>query len=173
MAADYLVIGHFSFVDDTHQAIIKMREKGVNNVTLYSPVPNHDLEEELYRGQMRSPVRRFTLIGAFLGCCLAFLMTIWMSMDWPLRTSAKSIVSIPPFVVIGFECTVLIGGIVTLLGMLHLARIPNIFRSPGFRPDFTNNVFGLVARVPKEESETIRDEFQRCGAAKVEIEYVR
>lgn len=173
MSAQYLVIGQFKYVDDTKTAISCLKAKGVRDFRLYSPVPNHELEEEIYKGKRRSSVRMFTLLGGITGCLGAFLMTIWMSLDWPLRTSAKPVIAIPSFVVIGFECTVLLGCIFTLIGMLHFSRIPNIFRCPGYRPDFTKNLFGLVARVSKEDADSIKGEFEKCGAAFVEVEYVR
>ncbi len=170
---DHIVIGHFRYVDDTKQAIVRLKQGGFSDLQLFSPVPNHDLEEELYREKPRSAVRRFTLIGAVTGCLGAFLMTIWMSHDWPLRTSAKPIISIPAFVVIGFECTVLLGCIFTLLGMLHLNRLPNIFAAPGYRPNFSKDVFGLVARVTKEKTEQVKTELKKAGAFEVEVEYAR
>ena len=173
MSTDYLVIGHFKFVDDTMSAIKRLQEKGLETIELYSPVPNHELEDQLYIKRRRSPVRIFTLLGALTGCFGAFLMTIWMSVDWPLRTSAKTVISIPAFVVIGFECTILIGAIVTLLGMLHHSRIPNLFPTPGFRPNFTQGTFGLTVRVSKEQADAIKDEFKKIGAAEVEVQYVR
>lgn len=173
MSADYLVIGYFKFVDDTKQAIVRLKEQGHSQYWVYSPVPSHDLDEEIYRGKLRSPVRLFTLTGAIVGCLGAFLMTCWMSMDWPLRVSAKPIISIPAFVIIGFECTVLFGCLCTLLGMLHFCKIPNIFACPGYRADFSKDIFGLVTRVSKDEAEKVKQGFVSCGAGNVEIEYVR
>lgn len=173
MSADYLVIGHFKFVDDVQSAIRRLREAGFGEIELYSPAPNHDLEDELYLGKPRSPVRRFTLLGGLTGCLGGFLMTIWMSLDWPLRTSAKTVVSIPAFVVIAFECTILLGAIVTLIGMLLNSRIPTVASFPGFRPSFTNGTFGLVARVNKQQVDVASDKLKGCGASDVEIQYVR
>lgn len=173
MSAEYLVIGHFDFIDDTQSAISKLREEGFEDLKLYSPIPQHDLEDEMYKGKPRSNVRRFTLVGGLSGCTLAFLMTIWMSMDWPLRTSAKTIISIPAFVVVAFECTILLGGIFTLIGMLHYCRVPNFFRAPGFRPNFNEGTFGLTVRVAKEEVTKAKELLGSLGAGKVEEEYVR
>lgn len=175
MSSDYLVVGHFKFVDDTKSAIIKLREKGIDDsqMELYSPLPNHDLEDELYKFRPRSPVRRFTLTGALTGCSAAFLMTIWMSIDWPLRVSAKPLISIPAFIVVAFECTILLGAIFTLLSMFHFSRLPHIFHTPGFRPSFTNNTFGLTARVAKEKTEEVKALLESDGAHLVEVQYVR
>ncbi len=173
MGAEYIVIGHFKYVDDTKSAIVALRESGVSNLQLFSPVPNHELEDELYKGRKPSGVRLFVLFGALFGCLGAFLMTTWMSIDWPLRTSAKPAISIPAFVVIAFECTVLIGCIMNLLGMFHHARLPAILGFPAFRPNFTSGTFGLVARVEKERSDQVAEKLKSLGAQKIETQYVR
>ena len=173
MSSDYLVVGHFKFVDDTQKAIRKLRELGMEQVELFTPFPNHDLEDEMYHGKPRSPVRRVTLTGALTGLTLAFLMTCWMSIDYPVRVSAKPLISVPAFIVIGFECTILIGSILNLLAMFHFSRLPNLFRSPGFRPAFTNGTFGLTVRTAKEKTDELKQMFERLGAEQVEVQYVR
>ena len=173
MAKDYLVIGHFSFLDDTLKVIRSLRDHGYEDLELYSAFPNHDLEEEVYRGKKRSNVRRFTLIGGLCGCLGAFLMTIWMSLDYPVRVSAKPLVSIPSFIVIGFECTILIGAICTLLGMFHYSRIPWLFGTPGHRPDFSEGTFGISVRIPKEQTDAVSQVMKSSGSDKVEVQYAR
>lgn len=173
MANDYIVIGHFKFIDDTQKAIRKLRELGKKQVELYSPFPNHDLEDEMYVDQPRSPVRRCTLAGALTGLAFAFLYTIWSSIDYPVRVSAKPLISIPAFVVIGFECTILFGALANVIAMFHFSRIPNLFRFPAHRPEFTNGTFGLTVRVPEGEAEAMKEVFEKGGAEKVEVQYVR
>lgn len=173
MSKEYAVVGHFEFVDDTVNALRYLREEGREDFHLYSPFPNHELEDEAFVGKRRSPVRMFTLLGGVTGCLGAFLMTTWMSMDYPLRVSAKPIVSIPAFVIIAFECTILLGAIFTLIGMLHNSRIPNPFGAVGFRKNFTEDTFGLVVPSTKDDAEVIKAEFSKLGAKQVEVDYVR
>ena len=61
-----------------------------------------------------SPVRLFTLIGGLTGCAAGFGMTLWMSHDWPVVVGGKPIGSIPPYVVIAFELTILLGALSTV-----------------------------------------------------------
>ncbi|NIP15320.1 MAG: DUF3341 domain-containing protein, partial [Pseudomonadales bacterium] len=68
-----------------------------------------DLEHSLGYGQ--SPVRIFTLVGGLTGAATGFAFTTWTSVDWPLVTGGKPIVSIPAYVVIAFELTVLFGAL--------------------------------------------------------------
>lgn len=178
MSDKYLVVGHFKFVDCTISAIRKLKDLGhtLKTMELFTPFPNHDLEDEMYKGLKKSPVRKLVLLGGLFGCLGAFLMTCWMSIDYPVKVSAKPLISIPAFVVIGFECTILFGNLFNILSMFHFSRIPNFFSQtsfPGHRPNFTNGTFGLTVKVPQEQTEQIKELFEKNGADKVEVQYVR
>lgn len=173
MTGDYVVVGHFKRIEQTKEAICKLREHGCSDIKLYSPFPCHELDDEMYRDKPRSPVRMITLLGGVTGCLGAFLMTSWMSVDWPIRTSAKPLISWPAFVIIAFECTILLGAIFTLLGMFHFSRIPNLWKSPGYSPKFSEGTFGLLARVGKAQVENTEAFLRDIGAHQVEVQYVR
>ena len=164
---EHLVIGSFTFVDEAKEAIQSLRDKGVEDFELFTPLPNHELEDEMYKGKVRSPVRMFTLLGGLTGCFGAFLFTSWMSIDYPIRTSAKSLVSIPAFVIIAFECTILLGAIFTLASMGHFSRVPSPFSKPGHKPEFSNDKIGLSVRVAKEKCSEIEELFKSLGADEV------
>lgn len=172
---DYAVIGHYKFMDDAIRCIRAVREKGytLKELEVFSNCPIHELEDELYIGQKKSAVRKFVLFGGLLGCTLAFLMTCWMSLDYPIRVSAKPFVSIPAFVIIGFECTILIGTLFNVLGVLSLAKLPKLFRNHAFRPNFTDGTFGVTLRVDKDSTGAIEELFKSTGAQQVEVQYVR
>ena len=106
------VLASFVHVDAAADAIRALRARGHRNLVVYSAAPNHEIEEAL--DQSVSPVRLFTLIGGLTGCAAGFGMTIWMSLDWPLLVGGKTIASIPPYVVIGFELTILLGALSTV-----------------------------------------------------------
>src|SRR3970282_1683762 len=66
--------------------------------------------------ETRSRVRWFTLIGGLTGVVTGFAMTIWMANDWPIMLGGKPFSSIPPYTIIGFELTILFGGLLPALG---------------------------------------------------------
>lgn len=137
------VVGVFATLDGTLLALRELKARGYADLRVYSPVPHHELEDVLEKRE--SPVRMFTLIGGLTGCTLGFAYAIATSLDWPLVTGGKPIVSLPPFVVIGFELTILIGALSTVAGMFLNARLPKLGRSPGYDPRFSNDRFGVVA----------------------------
>src|SRR5215472_6303211 len=137
------VVGVFGSIDAALLAVRELKSKGYANLTVYSPTPHHELEEALDQGI--SPVRLFTLLGALTGCAFGFYYAIGTSLDWPLITGGKPIVSLPPFIVIGFECTILIGALSTVAGMFLNARLPKLREAAGYDPRFSNDKFGVVA----------------------------
>jgi hypothetical protein len=167
------VIAEFSSALELRDALRELRGKHSGEVEVYTPFPSHEVEEELYRSRARSPVRFFTLLGGLIGCLGAFLMTCWMSMDYPLRVSAKPIVSIPAFVVIAFECTILLGGIFTLFSMCHFSRIPNICGNAAYRGTFSLSAFGLVVVASEEESLKWKSALEERGAKHVQVQHVQ
>jgi hypothetical protein len=94
------------------------------NVTTLTPFHIHEVEHI-----MKSPtshLRFFTLVGAVSGFVLSFLFIIYTVLSWPLITGGKPLISVPAFIIVAFECTILIGGIVSFLGFLFISRLPNV-----------------------------------------------
>ena len=122
MRGNKAVVGVFSYHDDTIKAIKKIRDAELD-YRVYSPVPTHGIEEAT--STERSPVRFVNGIGALTGLTCGFSLAILCSLDWPIRVSAKDIVSIPGFVVIGYEWTILFGALATLISIFHYCRLPS------------------------------------------------
>jgi hypothetical protein len=64
------VLGLFEDEETAAHAVAALRRSGFEGITAYSPVPPHEILEEL--DQRPSVVRRFTLIGGLLGVILGF-----------------------------------------------------------------------------------------------------
>ena len=137
------VVGVFGTLDGALLALRELKSKGHDSLTVYSPVPNHEIDEVVDLGV--SPVRLFTLVGGLAGCFTGFLIAIWASVDWELIVGGKPIVSLPPYVVIGFECTILLGALSTVAGMILNARLPKLRDAAGYDPRFSNDKIGVVA----------------------------
>ena len=161
------VLGVFAHVDTTVRALEELRAKGYHDMTVYTPVPVHEIEDVLERDRPVSRVRLFTLIGALTGTASGFLLTIWSSMQWGLVTGGKPVASIPPFVVIAFELTILFGGVATLIGLVTLARLPRLRQSGTFDPRFTNDRFGVAVHCAPERRPSVREILTMAGADEV------
>jgi len=167
VAATETVLGVFAHVDTTVHALEGLKAKGYHDLTVYTPVPVHEIEEVLERDRPVSRVRLFTLIGGLTGTVSGFFLTIWSAMKWGLVTGGKPIASIPPFVVIAFELTILFGGIATVLGMVILGRLPRLRPSPTFDPRFTNDRFGVAVHCASERGASVREILRSAGAEEI------
>lgn len=161
------VLAVFEHVDTTIDAIHALK-KDKRKMTVITPVPNHDIADAIDTSQ--SPVRICTLIGGILGGTLGFALCAWTSLDWPLITNGKEILSIPPFMVIMFECTVLIGGLTNLLAMLVFSGLPDLSTSEGYDPRFSEDRFGIWVPCGKADAEAIAGTLRAHGAEEVRVE---
>src|SRR5262245_22403125 len=96
------VLGVFAHVDTTVHALEELKAKGYHDVTVYTPLPVHEIEDVIERDRPVSKVRLFTLVGGLLGTLSGFLLTMWSSLVWGLTVGGKQPASVPPYVVIAF-----------------------------------------------------------------------
>jgi len=159
-------LGVFAHLDTTLDAIKRLRAAGHTDFTVYSPIPRHEIEAAL--GQPVSPVRMFTLIGGLAGCGVGAWLTLWMSYDWPLVVGGKPVGSVPPYVVIMFEMTILFGALSTILGILFNAvfaarRLGTI----EYDPRFTNDRFGIFVPAGADKVARVEALLRETGAEEV------
>ena len=151
------ILASYDYLDSAVEAIESLRKAGFSRkaIRAYAPVPEHDLEHAMGYGQ--SPVRVFALVGALTGAATGFALAIFASTDWPLVTGGKPIVSIPAFVVIAFEMTILFGALSTAIGLFIVTRLPHFRPLVVYDPEFTSGRFGVyVAASPDRMAEARR-----------------
>ena len=93
-------------------------------------------------------------------------MTIWMSLDWPLLVGGKPIAAIPPYVVLAFELTILIGSLSTVAGLLILALAKRTTGLP-YDPSFSDDRIGIFVPAPADQFPDLERLFHAVGAAEV------
>ena len=84
-----------------------------------------------------------TLVGALTGTSTAFAFTSWTSVEWPLVVGGKPIISIPAFIPIVFEMSVLFGALATVIGLFVLSKLPNVKPAVVYDPEFTAGRYGV------------------------------
>ena len=158
------VLGVFAEVDAAVEAIENLRAAGLKRIITFSPMPSHDIEHALHPPQ--SPVRMFTLIGGLTGAATGFALPTWTSLDWPLVTGGKPIISIPPMVVIAFELTILFGALSTIAGLFINARLPRARTQVIYDPSFSAGNFGVFV-VANGSAGKAREIMQTAGAVSI------
>jgi hypothetical protein len=161
------LLASFSHIDAAVDAIRALRATGHRNLVVYSPAPNHELEEAL--SHRVSPVRLFTLIGGLTGCAAGFGMTIWMSYDWPTLVGGKPIASIPPYVVIAFELTILMGALSTVAAVALFSVLMGK-RGIAYDPRFSDDQVGIFVPADSTQIGSIETLLRNAGAVEVRHE---
>lgn len=170
MKKDQGVLAVFSYFDSTIDTITKLRASGYRNLRVFSPFPNHEIEE--VTGGSESPVRFFTLTGATLGALCGLAITTYTSLDYAIQVSAKPIVSLPPFMIIVFELTVLFGALATLLGLLINSRLRRNASVAIYDPRFSDDKFGVMVMCEKRDLKKVEEILKSSGADEVRFEGV-
>ena len=110
----------------------------------------------------------FTLIGGIAGCAIGAWLTLYMSYDWPLVLGGKPIGSIPPYVVIMFEMTILFGALSTILGILFNALFAaRRLGTVAYDPRFTNDKFGIFVPAETARAGPVESLLRGAGAEEV------
>jgi len=148
------ILASYEYLDSTVDAIEKLRKAGFEGVKAYSPYPEHHIEHALGYGE--SPVRVWTLVGGLTGAATGLAFTSWTSLDWPLVVGGKPMISVPAFVPIIFEMTVLFGALSTVIGLFVLSRIPNLKPAVVYDPEFTAGRYGVYVEASGDRLEEAR-----------------
>jgi hypothetical protein len=130
----------------------RLKNRGFEKLEIYSPAAFREIEDVVVEGP--SGVRGWTLAGGLAGVVTGFAMTIWMATDWPIMIGGKPFASIPTYIIIAFELTILFGGLMTLLGLLVVGRLPyGSFgrHDKGYDARFSAEEFGLVVHCPERD----------------------
>jgi hypothetical protein len=165
MSTQMGTLGVYDAVDATARTIERLREAGIKRITVFSPVPSHELEHALHAGE--SPVRMFTLVGGLTGAATGFAFPTWTSLDWPLVTGGKPIISLPAWVIIAFELTILFGALSTIAGLFINARLPQRRIMQVYDPGFSSDRFGVLVMPPSGKESQVRSIMQENGAADI------
>lgn len=114
------MLGVFNDEEILLDAVTKVRKSGVKIYEVFTPFPVHGLDEVLGYKRSRLPVAAFFF--GLTGTILALTMETWMlGFDWPMIIGGKNFASLPPFIPVTFELTVLLAA----LGMVATFMITN------------------------------------------------
>jgi mono/diheme cytochrome c family protein len=120
------------------EAARKVRDSGYTKTDAFAPFPVHGIDEAL--GIKPTVLPWFTLIAGATGTTTALVMQIWMNaVDYPYIISGKPFISLPAFIPVTFELTVLFAAFTTVFAMLGLNGLPKFSN-----PVFTNPKFDRV-----------------------------
>lgn len=161
---DKELVGIFVHLDSLVESVKKLQKMDIKDFVVYSPFPNHEIQELL--GKRPSPVRFYTLIGALVGFFGGFGLAAFTALKWGLITGGKPLISIPPFIVVSFEITVLLAALATIAGLIGNAWLSRR-RRYAYDSRFSQDHFGLALRCPDHRLPRIREMLNSSGVTEI------
>lgn len=153
----YGTVAEFDSADRLVEVAERAKLAGYKAMDAYSPFPVHGLSEAIGFHDVRMPWLIFAggLTGAFFGYTMQWYL---LTVDYTLNVGGKPFNSLPSFVPITFECTILFSAITAVFGMLALNKLPkpyhSIFNTPGFERASQDRFFICIeAEDPQYDSE--------------------
>ena len=162
------ILGTFAYEEDFLAAAKNLTASGFDNISLLSPLPLEEAQEIL--GLDKSPVRHFSLAGAIIGAISGFAMAAGTALVFILPTGGRAIISIPPFLIITYEMTILFGVLFTLLGFHFVSGLP-AWRDKPYLPSACRDKFVVVVEAVAAERVAKADAIIRDAGAE-EIQHV-
>ncbi len=162
------IMGTFMYEEDFLSAAENLKTSGFDNISLLSPLPLEEAQEILGLG--KSPVRRFALAGAIIGAISGFAMAAGTALVFILPTGGRAIITIPPYLIITYEMTILFGVLFTLIGFHFVSGLP-AWRDRPYLPSANIDRFVVVVE-GAEADQVARAEAIIRDAGADEIQHV-
>jgi hypothetical protein len=162
--------GMVAIWEDDHAmvaAAAKVRAAGYRKFEAISPFPLHGIDEAM--GIPRSFIPWVTFVFGLTGCGLGVLFTWWTSaVDWPLIIGGKPMWSLPAFIPVIFELTILFAALSSVAALFLICGLPKV-DPPVIDPDLTSHKFALF--IPEDdvgyESSKVEAFLKELGADEV------
>ncbi len=141
-----IILGVFKDEHDILEAVKATRESGYDIYDVYTPYAVHGLDKAM--GLKPSKLTYVCFFFALLGLLTAIIAQFWIgSIDWPLNVGGKPFNSLPAYLPVAFELTVLFGGLGVVFVMLVLNRLYPGKKERIVHPRVTDDRFVLALEV--------------------------
>ena len=162
-----VVAGIWSEEEAFLEAIKLLKQKGSKKILAITPCPVHGLEELLEIKRSWIP---WVTFGCGLGGCLFGLWFTWWTsvVSWPLIIGGKPMWSLPAFIPIIFECTILLGALSSVGALLYACKIPAL-DPPILDKDLSSHKFAIYFTLKDKVKsvEELESDLKAVGARRV------
>lgn len=156
---------------ETEESILfaakKIKELGYEKFEALSPYPVHGMEEAC--GIKRSWIPYVTAVAGLTGMLLGTWLTWWTSaVNWPVNVGGKPHFSLPAFIPVIFELTILFAALSSVGALIYICGLPKV-NPPVIDPDLTSHKFAIF--IPRSQSGfdevKLTDTFKQLGASDI------
>ena len=171
MAVKKFVVGNFTDEAVLFPAVKKVRRGGYRLHDVFTPFPIHGLDKAM--GLRDTSLHVAGFIYGITGTCTALGFITWaLTIDWRLNFGGKPFFSLPAWIPITFELTVLFASIGMVLTFCYLCQMAPFVKKDHFNLRSTDDTFVMVLECTEKTNEAETVTFlQSLGAAGVEVQF--
>ena len=160
------VMGTFAYEEDFLAAARNLQSSGFDAISLLSPLPLEEAQEVVGLG--KSPVRLYSLAGAIIGAISGFAMAVGTALVFVLPTGGRAIITLPPYFVITYEMTILLGVLFTLFGFHVVSGLPAWHDKPYLASANVDRFVVVVENASGSDAERAESIIRQSGAEQVQ-----
>lgn len=170
MAEKKFVTGNFYDEAVLFPAIKKTRKAGYKIHDVFTPFPIHGLDKAM--GLRDTSLHTAGFIYGITGTTTAVTFITWaLAKDWPIVFGGKPFFSLPAWIPITFELTVLFAAVGMVLTFCYLCQLAPFVKKDHFNPRSTDDTFVMALECTDKTNEGEAVAFlQSLGAQDVKLE---
>jgi hypothetical protein len=170
MALKKFIVGNFLDEAVLFPAVKSVRKAGYKIHDVYTPFPIHGLDKAM--GLRDTSLHTAGFIYGITGTATAVGFITWaLTIDWPLNFGGKPFFSLPAWIPITFELTVLFASIGMVLTFCYLCQLAPFVKKDHFDLRSTDDHFVMVLEATDKTNEAESVAFlQSLGAKDVNVQ---
>jgi hypothetical protein len=171
MSVKKFVVGNFDDEAVLFPAVQKVRRAGYKIHDVFTPFPIHGLDKAM--GLRDTSLHVAGFIYGITGTATAVGFITWaLTIDWPLNFGGKPHFSLPAWIPITFELTVLFAAVGMVLTFCWLCQLAPFVKKDHFNPRSTDDTFVMALECTDKTNETEAIAFlNSVGAKEVNVQY--
>ncbi|MFV0606700.1 MAG: DUF3341 domain-containing protein [Niabella sp.] len=170
MSVKKFITGNFYDEKVLFPAVTKVRKAGYKLHDVYTPFPIHGLDKVM--GHKDTDLHIAGFIYGITGTATAISFITWaLTVDWQINFGGKPFFSLPAWIPIMFELTVLFSAVGMVLTFCWLCQLAPFVKKDHFNPRSTDDTFVMAIECTDKTNEAEAIAFLReAGASDVKVE---
>ncbi|MFT3902859.1 MAG: DUF3341 domain-containing protein [Niabella sp.] len=170
MSVKKFIVGNFYDEHVLFPAVTKVRQAGYKIHDVFTPFPIHGLDKAL--GQKDTDLHIAGFIYGITGTATAISFITWaLTVDWQINFGGKPYFSLPAWIPIMFELTVLFAAVGMVLTFCWLCQLAPFVKKDHFNPRSTDDTFVMAIEcTDKTNEEEAITYLQSVGAQDVTVQ---
>lgn len=171
MGVKKFVVGSFDDEAVLFPAVKKVRRAGYKIHEVFTPFPIHGLDKAM--GLRDTSLHTAGFIYGITGTVTALGFISWaLAIDWQLNFGGKPFFSLPAWIPIIFELTVLFAAVGMVLTFCYLCQLAPFVKKDHFNPRSTDDLFIMALECTDKTNEAEAITFlTSLGAKDVKVDY--